>query len=143
MSTENEFGFTNSTADVVDVLAWVQDAIADGWDAEPTYGKSESMLRAVTLKREGWTAQALVRCNTQGTRLKYCTKVSVWAPDKLAVHHSTAYNWDQLRAASRRCQYCKATDVDTARMNFAGRACKACRKNPEVVAKNEPRGWCD
>lgn len=119
------------------VRAWRDAAIADGWDATPTY-ETESIDRATRLRRDGWEAQVLTRDDSPQS---ISATVHLWGPDGLAVRTGIAYDFDKLKAGLRTCMACKATDVDTQRYSFAGRCCAACR--PEMARRTEQPGWCD
>jgi hypothetical protein len=64
-----------------------------------------------------------------------------WAPDGLAVEPPAVYNFEELVRNSRTCEFCKAQNVDTQRVGFAGRCCAACL--PDARKRIETKGWCD
>lgn len=128
---------------VAQAAAWRDAAIADGWSIEPTYGASEPVERAARLRREGFSAQILTRLPVEGDRNQQYTDGSVhlWGPDGLAVNPGRTYDWAKLNAGLTTCSACKATDVPTERVGFAGRVCAACL--PAQRRAIETPGWCD
>lgn len=52
--------YTNDPTSTVEINAWREAAIADGWSAEPTY-KTEPIERAMRLKRDGYVVQTITR----------------------------------------------------------------------------------
>jgi hypothetical protein len=135
-----DFGFTNDVADLEAVRQWVADAVADGWDIEPTY-RVEPVGRAARLTRDGYIAMALMRDNSgeTGRRWRYEANVSVWGPDGLAISVPRKYDFALIEKAVRRCGECGKEDVDTQRVGFAGRTCAGCL--PEARKKHEYPGW--
>ena len=67
--------------------------------------------------------------------------VHIWGPDGLQIKVPAVYSFDAVKTATRICQYCSATDVDTVRVGFAGRCCEKCL--PAKRAEIETPGWCD
>lgn len=131
---------------LANAVLWRENAVADGWSIEPTYpasldpngNKGEDVNRAATLKREGFLAMVFTRTYPSG---HIEASVSVWGPDGLALPAFVEYSWDALVAGQRTCLECGATDVDTQRVNFAGRVCATCL--PEARKRTEKPGWCD
>ena len=117
--------------------AWRDAAEADGWTIEPTYS-SELLTRAATLKREGYVAMVLTRDYPNGHIEAH---VSVWGPDGLAIIAGFPYSWADVVAGASACSECGAAPVETVRVGFAGRVCKACR--PAVAKVAEFPGWND
>jgi hypothetical protein len=105
------------------VRAFRDAAVADGWLIDATY-KTESVDRASTLQKDGYTMQVITR-EPQGD-MNASANVHVWGPDGLSIKPPTVYSFDSLKQVSRCCQYCSAVDVETVRVGFAGRACKPC-----------------
>ena len=139
-----DFGFTNDQARYDAAIAWRTAAIADGWKAEPIYPATEhsvgeSMERACKLTRDGFVAQVYTR--SPSGRWKFEAKVNAWGPDRRAILVPVVYSWEAIQAGVRTCRYCKAVDVETHLVGFAGRACAACL--PEQRRRQECPGWCD
>jgi hypothetical protein len=132
--------YTNDDAQYQAAIAFREAAIADGWDAKPTYGASEPMESACTLEREGFKCSVLARVKPPG-RYKYEAGVSIWGPDRLCIRAPKVYDWAIISGSLRKCGYCHATDVETERVGFAGRCCQACL--PRVQKQVETPGWCD
>lgn len=138
--SQGMFGFTNKAEHLEGVRQWRDAAVADGWAIEPTYGDHESVDRAARLSREGFTCQILTRDNSdKGGKWKAEADINVWGPDGLAVKVPAFYSWEALTAALSRCSACKATNVKTTRVGFAGRVCEACL--PEQRRRVETPGW--
>ena len=97
-------------------------AIADGWGPHPKWPED-----AYWLEKSGFTMGG---AGSGG-------QIYIWGPDGLHIAVPEAYSFDAIKAGLRRCYYCGATDVDTVRVGFAGRACKACQ--PKEEAKLGPR----
>ena len=115
---------------------WRADAIADGWISRPTYGDHEDEARMASLTKNGWQAQVdnrPVRPNGYDER-----RVSVWDAKGIVVIVEYPYSAESLQRGQRICQFCKATNVDTHRVSFAGRCCTACL--PEQRKKLEYPG---
>lgn len=123
---KGDYGFRSAgeaEAALAGVRQWRADAIAAGWAHEPTYGSSESEERAMRLHGpSGWTAQTIARPNEKGAQ----ASIHVWGPDGLAVSVPPFFDMRVLTAATRRCSRCKAENVETQRVGFAGRVCAAC-----------------
>lgn len=121
------------------VRQWRADAIAAGWAHEPTYGDGESEDRAMRLLGpDGWTAQTLAR--EEPAPKSSCAQISLWGPDGLHVPTPPVFNMDELWRLTRVCQRCKAQDVDTQRVGFAGRVCGSCVA--DARREVETPGWC-
>jgi hypothetical protein len=134
-----DFGFTNDTARLRAAEAFRDAAADDGWSINPTYG-SEGIERASKLEREGFKMLILTRDNSDKKgNWKHEAKVSIWGPDGLAIKPPETYDFAEIKARTRRCLYCKAENVDTQRVGFAGRCCEKCL--PEQRAKIETPGW--
>jgi hypothetical protein len=118
----------------IEVCAFRDAAIADGWSHEPTYGNQEPEESACTLKRDGWIMMVFAR-------KQHDVSISIWAPDGLDVKAPGVYNWDEIQRGIRRCNACGAEDVKTTRYSFAGRCCEKCL--PAMRAKHEFPGWAD
>lgn len=132
----SEFGFTNDSKDFIEVCKWKHAAIKDGWSIEPTY-QIEDVSSAATLHKDGFTASIYTRRNIG--KWRYEANVSVWGPDGLAIIVPRMYNWKEIKRATRRCNYCKAENVNTKRVGFAGRCCDNC--HPTLKPKIEYPGW--
>jgi hypothetical protein len=135
-----DFGFTNDDAR----LRWAQEyrdaAAADGWSKRATYGSSEDIDRAASLSRDGFAMSVLTRDNSaKGAKWKHEASIHIWGPDGMAIDPPEKYDFDEIVARTRRCMYCKAEDVDTKRVGFAGRCCEKCL--PEMRARIEAPGW--
>lgn len=142
----NDFGFTNEEDQLWAAEQWRNSAVADGWLASPMYPNSEPSDRATRLKHpDGFVAQVLTRNNVTSPpqhgpgKWKYEAGVHVWGPDGLAVIAGWVYDMNQLRNGLTSCHYCKASDVPTVRVGFAGRVCSDCRT--EVAKVVERPGW--
>lgn len=133
-----DWGFTHDPVHLTAVAQWRDAAVADGWSIEPTYGDSEPVERAARLTREGWVVQVLSRESTEAGK-KHCAEISVWTPDGLAVKTPAFYSMGDLIARTRWCSRCKAADVDTQRVGFAGRVCEACIESARKEV--ETPGW--
>jgi hypothetical protein len=119
-----------------EVRAWVAAAVADGWTIEPTYGDHESVERAARLTRDGFVAQALMRDDLPPI---VGAALYLWGPDGLAILTPRTYSFDSLVAGLRVCSKCRARNVDTQRVGFAGRVCATCLPATQKVA--EFPGW--
>ena len=117
---------------------WREAAKQDGWSCRATYEGHESVETAFTLEREGFKAIGLAR-PMKDNGMWPCGEISIWGPDRLQILPPFPYDWEQIKAGVRRCNYCNATDVETVRISFAGRCCRACR--PELAKKYERPGW--
>lgn len=138
---EGDFGFTNKVELLRAAEQFRDAAKSDGWEMRATYG-SESIERASTLERDGWSMMVLTRNNeSEGRGKKYEAAVHIWAPDRLAVEVPEFYDFAELRRRTRVCSHCKTQDVDTQRYSFAGRCCEVCL--PKMRAATEQPGWCD
>lgn len=105
-------------------------AVADGWSIEPTYGH-EPEAHAASLKRDGYHMMTVTRPESKNH------SVHLWCPKGIAIKVPPAYDFEAIKAGTRVCAYCGATDADTVRVGFAGRACKTCQ--PKEEAKLGPR----
>lgn len=140
-----DFGFSKDPRHLESVQQWRDTAVRDGWSIEPTY-QSEPVTRAAQLKREGYSILLLTRHPLEMNGKPHPkwhneSKISIWGPDGLAIKPPASYSWDAIVKASRVCSACKAEDVDTVRVGFAGRVCAACL--PGQRKKIETPGWCD
>jgi hypothetical protein len=109
--------------------------IEDGWTIVPTYG-NESVESASKLDREDFTCRALTRRKADGRAI---FDLCIWGPDKLVVDYPIPYSFKEIKKNLRKCNYCKAPDVDTVRVGFAGRCCIPCR--PRLAQQFEKPGW--
>lgn len=116
--------------------AWREDAMADGWSCEATYGH-EPVESAFTMQREGFVAMGLARQETK--TMLAGGKINLWGPDGLAIEPPETYDWEAITSGLRTCANCGATDVDTQRYSFAGRCCAKCR--PEMAKTHESGNW--
>ena len=98
-------------------------AIADGWWPDPKFG----------FDRDWFAKDGFSLC----VGASEDAKPMIWGPDGLQIKPPAVYSFDAIKAGLRRCYYCAASDVDTVRVGFAGRACKACQ--PKEEAKLGPR----
>jgi len=135
------FGFTNDVEELNRVIKFREDAIADGWTCEPTYGKFESVDSASSLTKNGFTMLILTRTNKDRAKWKYEAEVSIWGTDKLAIEPPKVYDYDAIVKGLRVCGFCGAKDVATARVDFANRCCANCLY--EARKRLETAGWCD
>ena len=137
------FGLTNDKTIVDAAAAWRDAAIEDGWTPEPMYPKDEDISQSCRLTKDGFVAQILTReLNIQGGRYKYQAEVHAWGSDDLAIAVPFVYpGFDVLKALMKRSNYCGTENVDTQRVNFAGRCCETCL--PEQRRLTEFPGWCD
>jgi hypothetical protein len=134
-----DLGFTNDEARFRAAQELRDAAVADGWSIRPTYG-SEDIGRASTLDRDGFKMLVLTReISATSRKWKYEAAVHIWGPDGLSIDSPQAYDWNLIRGSIRRCGYCKADDVDTQRVGFAGRCCAKCL--PAQRARIETPGW--
>ena len=132
--------------DVEAVRRFMAAAIADGWDHTPTYGESEPESSACKLTRDGFVVSTIsrdARADRWGHPLNCEASVHAWGPSGLSIKLGSwdypGFEW--FVSGQRRCNLCKAEDVDTFRYSFAGRACAACL--PKAKAEYEKPGWCD
>src|ERR1700675_3073414 len=101
-----DFGFTNDDARLHAAQAFRDAAAADGWSMRSTY-ESESIDRASTLRRDGFTMQVLTRDNSEQKRKwKHEAQISIWGPDGLAIKPPSTYDFAEIMARTRRCGYC-------------------------------------
>lgn len=147
-----DFGFTNDDKIYRAVVAFRDAAIADGWTHIPTY-QCEPEERASRLSKDGFTMQILTRSRDNEVldpsrgyhhsvhgKWKYEAQVSIWGKDGLGVSLiGPVYDMERIKTGVRRCDSCRAEDVDTERYSFAGRCCAKCR--PAMAAKYEKPGW--
>lgn len=132
-----DFGFTNDDARFAAATAWREAAIADGWDAKPSYA-SEAMDRMCKLERDGFVVRVASR--TQMGKWKYQADVCGWAPDGLQIRLPTVYtDFELIKQQVRHCSDCNKDDVDTFRVSFAGRVCASCL--PAAQKAREYPGW--
>lgn len=118
-------------------------ALADGWTSEPlsAHEPEESWSK---LTRDGFVMHVVARRPHPPTerlmgRAKPEGAVSVWGPDRLGIKVGKVYSWDEIARGPRTCNECGATDVETFRFSFAGRAYAACI--PEMRRVHERPGW--
>lgn len=118
---------------------WRDAAERDGWQFYPTYNQ-ESVDRAWSGDREGFKVMGITRTNDE----KYLGTgdITMWGPDGLQIKVPTIYpGMAYFKSGLRHCKYCGNDDVETVRISFAGRCCKAC--HPEQAKIQEGPGWCD
>lgn len=131
------FGLTNNVTALSGAIQYIEDAVDDGWNSEPTY-THEGISSAATLTREGFKIMVLARTLTE-SRFRYQANVSIWGPDGLGIRPPELYNFEHIKEGLRVCNECGEADVDTFRYSFAGRACKDCL--PAMKKNFEGRGW--
>ena len=134
----NQFGHTNDVKYFEAANAFIQAAVADGWELNQTY-PSECAQRACRLTRDGFVISAITRKDVG--KWKYEVSLHAWAPDGLAIKLPTVYNPETFLKAETTCGICKKEVDKTFRYSFAGRACVDCL--PEARKKHEQPGWCD
>lgn len=132
-----EWGFTNDVAVLKGAQTFRDDAVADGWDIEPTYPSHEPVDSACRLRRSGYVMLILTR--EKVGKFGYEAKVNIWGPDGLAIKTPEYYDFAAIEQRTRSCSYCRADDVETVRVGFAGRCCNACL--PEMRKRIETPGW--
>ena len=126
------------------VTIFRQAAVADGWTQQPTYPGSEPIEQAASLEKDGWKMQVICRPTTmdrRGQPIRCSASIHIWGPDDLAVNVPRSYDWAELQDGLRTCSACKATNVETQRVGFAGRVCATCL--PAQRKAIERPGWCD
>lgn len=134
----NEFGHTNDVKYFEAANAFIQAAVADGWELSQTY-PSEPAMRACRLKRDGFVISAITRKDVG--KWKYEVSLHAWAPDGLCIDLPTVYNSETFLKAENTCGVCKKEVDKTYRYSFAGRACADCI--PDARKKHEQPGWCN
>ena len=117
----------------IDVIAWRNAAIADGWRHFPTY-HNESEDRAVTLKSDGFTCMITSR-NAQKQTIR------AWCPRGLALEVPAIYSMAELYANLRLCSECSQVKEEIVCVAFANRVCKECE--PSARRKYEFPRWRD
>ena len=136
----SRFGFTNDKSRLLAVRAYRDAAVADGWSIRATYDGHETQERAAHLERDGYVISILSRTHTN-MRWNYECMVSIWGPDKLAIHPPDMYDMALIERGMKTCHYCGlVVDVIT-RVAFAGRACVTCA--PAAKGREEFPGWCN
>lgn len=118
---------------------WREAAIADGWQAEPTYGDHEPLEQAWKLRRDGFTIQGLSRPGSD--KMLPSADVHIWGPDGLAIEPPAEYDFAAIVRGSQTCSECGAHPVTTERVAFANRVCAECA--PDARRRYETPGWCD
>lgn len=118
---------------LVQVIAYRRAMIKDGWKFSRNY-KNESVLLASKSERDGFKVQIYSRTDRD-------CGVYFWGPDGLAIEPPVPYNYLSLVMGMRICGYCKRENVETERVNFAGRCCIQCL--PTIRRKTEQPGWAD
>jgi hypothetical protein len=116
---------------------WREAAEADGWEFQPTY-MTEAVERAFRGTREGFVIQGICRSGNERYPAPSAS-IHIWGPDGLAIKPPLTYDMEAIRRGVRVCGYCGADDVDTVRVGFAGRCCRACE--PTVRPRVETPGW--
>lgn len=124
---------------------WRERAIADGWLHAPTYD-TESELTACTLTHptRHYKVSLLLRPPDPPRQPMTCATINAWDADGIALDHAInpeRYDMAALIAGERSCPACGAKDVETVRIAFANRACRACAF--ELRKQLERPGWCD
>lgn len=124
---------------MADLRAWVDAAVADGW-ALSNWHAGETSDTSFQLLRDGYRACGTSRPANEnhGTLPSY--SLSIWGPDSLHVAVPDVYSWDEIQRGSRVCSFCGASDVPTARVAFASRACLKCQPIEQAAL---PYNWCD
>lgn len=123
----NDFGFTNDINRLNAAKAFRDAAIADGWVPKQTYPGGEPMESAASLERDGYKLMIFTRDKpTPNGKWKYQAEVNLWGPDRFAIKPPDVYDFVAITKNIRNCHYCKAADVETTRVGFAGRACTRC-----------------
>lgn len=118
---------------------WREAAIADGWNAEPSYGDHEPLERAWRLTRDGYVIQGLSRAGDD--KSLPTASVHIWGPDGLAIEPPLEYDLAAIRRGAETCSECGACPVRTERVAFANRVCGECA--PAARRALETPGWCD
>ena len=122
------------------VITWRDAAIADGWNAAPTYG-NETMDRAVTMERDGFKAMILTREPEPDGFENAHYSINVWCPRGLALAPSMPYSFERLQRNTQLCSECGKIKESVERVAFANRVCSECA--PKARAKYETKRWCD
>ena len=136
--TDN-FGFTDNDNVYQRIVEFRDAAIQDGWDAKPTYPKTEPIETAASLSKDGFSMMILTRL--QCGKWKYEATIAIWGPDGLNIDVPTVYSFKEITKGLRHCNLCGKNDVNTERFSFAGRCCAECL--PEARKKHEYPGWAD
>ena len=133
--------FTNDPAALHRVIEFRDAATADGWSIEPTYLKHETVHRAASLKKDGFSMSILTQAMEPGRKWKYEASINIWGPDGLCIKAPKVYDWAAIQAGVQVCGYCGSEGVETQRVGFAGRSCDACLDSARK--KDEYPGWCN
>lgn len=135
-----KFSDNNLTFDELD--AWFNAAIKDGWKATEVYPGHETVDTAAYLEKDGFKVMLMRRKVLWGNKQTH-GDINIWGPDGLFIPPIPAYDLEKLKKGLFFCQGCGYHAFPTSRVNFAGRACEKCQKDPEFMKKAEPRGWED
>lgn len=133
------FGLTNDEDLFNKIIKWRDDAINDGWSSEP-YFESESIERAIKLKKDGFKASILTRNDSdKKQKYKYQAVITIWGPDDLQIKVPEKYDWNFIKLGVNCCNYCNSENVKTQQVSFAGRCCQNCIEIQRQ--KLEYNGW--
>ena len=110
-------------------LAWM------GWQEMKTYKNSPKDM-STTHIRDGWSISIYEQPCDRGWHVSICG----YGSDRLGLSLPVEYDFVEIEAAARRCDFCGAEDVDVQRVAFAERSCASCY--PAAKAKREYPGWC-
>jgi hypothetical protein len=131
------FGFTNDKTVYDRVVKFKQDAIADGWQARPTYEGHESIDRVCSLQKDDWKMMVLTRTDTG--KWLFEADITIWAPDGLVIVPPLEYDWQAIQQRVNHCNACGKGNIKTHRYSFAGRCCEDCL--PAMRKEHEYSGW--
>ncbi len=122
------------------ITAWIDAAVADGWEVTPIYGDHEGIATAAKLTRDGYVVNAFRRPpGFKGGAPRGEYNMSAWCPDRISLTLPDVYSFDGVVAATRVCSCCKKPDVPTQRVAFANRVCADCLAKER--ARLETPGW--
>jgi len=121
-----QYGFTNDLAQLEAVRKFRDAAIADGWQAKPTYPDHEDIGRASSLSRDGWTMSIMSRENIGKWKGK--AEITIWAPDGLQIEPPATYDWATIQDRLNVCLACKKRVQTTYRL-------------PALKKEHEYPGW--
>ena len=140
---KNDWGFTNDDAEYEEVIQFKKAAIADGWIPRPTYQNSnvDSIDTACSLTKDDYKMSVISRVKEKPRKWKYEANVAIWGPDTLSISVPHIYSMKAIEKGLRICGWCGKPNVDTQRVAFCNRVCKACRSAAQE--KLEFPGWCN